>query len=468
MKKTRYSKYIPFLLVVLDLGIINLGIFLLFYFFGEIELKSLKDIGIIIRNHYKAIIFLNLSWLIISNFSTIYKIYRYTRYVSIFNKILKQIILFSLVAIPLISGLGTLKENTVFNYKLTLFYILVISVFTFFFRSIFVYLLQIYRTRGGNYRNVAIIGYSKYAERLRNFFKTNPKYGYQFIGYFSDDNIKDKLGSKNDYLDYDCSELDEIYCSMGSLSEKKIRKIISHSDQEYVKVKFIPDQDTFLTTKLGVSYYGFLPVLSFRKLKLDQPFFKTLKRIFDIIFSMGVMVFILSWLVPLISILIKIESKGKIFFKQKRVGLKGECFWCYKFRSMTVNNDDETKQATKNDTRVTKIGAFIRKTSIDELPQFFNVLKGEMSVVGPRPHMVSHDYNFIDEDKRYIIRHLVKPGVTGLAQVKGYRGEIITKSDIKNRTRMDVFYVENWSFLMDLEIVMETTLNIFKGEKKAY
>ncbi|MFV0237925.1 MAG: undecaprenyl-phosphate glucose phosphotransferase [Flavobacteriales bacterium] len=468
MKKTRYSKYIPIFLFVVDMTIINMGFFILFYFFGSFPLDSFDSFNKLLNLHYKALIFLNISWLIISSFSIIYKIYRYTGYVSIFNKVLRQILLFSLVAIPLISGVGTLKENTVFNYKLTLFYVLVISIFTFLFRSIFVYLLQTYRKKGGNYRNVTIIGYSDYAEKLKDFFNNNPKYGYNFLGYFSDSDVENKLGSRNDYLNYDCSELDEIYCSIDSFNSNEIRKIITHSDQEYVKIKFIPDKNAFLTTKLGVDYYGFLPVLSFRELKLDQSFFRILKRIFDIVFSCSVAIFLLSWLIPIISILIKMESKGSIFFKQKRVGLKGEPFWCYKFRSMAANNDDEARQATKNDMRITKIGAFMRKTSIDELPQFFNVLKGNMSVVGPRPHMISHDNDFIDDDKRYIIRHLVKPGITGLAQVKGYRGEIITKSDIKNRTRMDIFYVENWSFLMDLKIILDTVLNIFKGDEKAY
>ncbi len=372
------------------------------------------------------------------------------------------------MSIPLISGIGTLEKNIVFNYKIVLFYITIVSLFTFLFRSFFVYLLRIYRIKGGNYRTVAIIGYSEYAERLKDFFYNNPKYGYKFLGYFTSQDVVNKLGDKYDYLKYDFSELDEIYCSIDSLDSKEIHKIINHSDKKYVKVKFIPDKDAFLSTKLGVDYYGILPVLSFRQLRLDQSIFKMIKRIFDILFSTLVIIFLLSWLIPLISILIKLESKGSIFFRQKRVGIRGERFWCFKFRSMAINNDDESRQASKNDIRITKIGAFIRKTSIDELPQFFNVLKGDMSIVGPRPHMISHDHDFIDDDKRYVIRHLVKPGITGLAQVKGYRGEIITKSDIKNRTRMDVFYVENWSFLMDIKIIFDTVFNVLKGEDKAY
>jgi putative colanic acid biosynthesis UDP-glucose lipid carrier transferase len=180
-----------------------------------------------------------------------------------------------------------------------------------------------------------------------------------------------------------------------------------------------------------------------------------------------VIVFLLSWLVPLLAILIKLESKGPVFFKQGRPGLDEQEFNCYKFRSMRMNMTTE-KEASKNDPRVTKIGRFLRKTSIDELPQFLNVLLGEMSVVGPRPHLWSQNKIYGNKVKKYMIRHYVKPGITGLAQVRGYRGEIETDEDMINRIKYDVFYIENWSFLLDIKIIIQTVVNIFKGEDKAY
>jgi putative colanic acid biosynthesis UDP-glucose lipid carrier transferase len=178
--------------------------------------------------------------------------------------------------------------------------------------------------------------------------------------------------------------------------------------------------------------------------------------------------FLLSWLIPILWVLVKIESKGPLFFKQNREGLNGEQFLCYKFRSMKLNEKSDKVHTSRNDNRVTKIGAFLRKTSIDELPQFFNVLEGAMSVVGPRPHLKSLSQEYQKEVGDYLKRHVVKPGITGLAQVSGYRGEIKKKSDIKNRIRLDIFYIENWSFFLDLKIVLKTIFNVFKGDEKAY
>ena len=193
-----------------------------------------------------------------------------------------------------------------------------------------------------------------------------------------------------------------------------------------------------------------------------------LKRVFDIIFSSSVIIFILSWLTPLVAILIKLESKGPVFFKQARNGFNYKEFYCYKFRSMTTNSEANFYQATRGDQRITNIGKFIRKTSIDELPQFFNVLFGDMSVVGPRPHMVSHTDMYAKRIDKFMVRHFVKPGITGLAQISGYRGEVETDKDIIGRVKFDIFYIENWSLLLDLKIIFKTAINAVKGEEKAY
>jgi putative colanic acid biosynthesis UDP-glucose lipid carrier transferase len=193
-----------------------------------------------------------------------------------------------------------------------------------------------------------------------------------------------------------------------------------------------------------------------------------MKRLFDIVFSSLVILLILSWLTPLLYILIKLESKGPLFFKQSRHGYNKKTFFCYKFRSMTVNCDADKVMNTKNDMRVTRIGKFMRKTSLDELPQFFNVFLGNMSVVGPRPHMEVHTSEYGASVDKYLVRHFAKPGVTGLAQIKGYRGEIIQPSDMVNRVRMDIFYLEKWSPLLDFKIVYATVVNAVVGEEKAY
>ena len=230
----------------------------------------------------------------------------------------------------------------------------------------------------------------------------------------------------------------------------------------------MPDTKNVIFRNFKYEYYNYIPILSLRNIPLDDSLNKLVKRLFDIIFSLLVILFVLSWLTPIIALLIKLESKGPIFFSQSRTGINNKQFFCYKFRSMTVNKESNTIQATKNDKRVTKIGKFIRKTSIDELPQFFNVFFGNMSVVGPRPHMVSHTNKYAKSVDKFMVRHFVKPGITGLAQVSGFRGEIESKTDIINRVKYDIFYIENWSLLLDFKIIFLTINNVFKGEEKAY
>ncbi|MFI5162384.1 MAG: exopolysaccharide biosynthesis polyprenyl glycosylphosphotransferase [Sphingobacteriales bacterium] len=194
---------------------------------------------------------------------------------------------------------------------------------------------------------------------------------------------------------------------------------------------------------------------------------RMVKRAFDICLALFVIVFIMSWLVPVLAVLIKSESKGPVFFRQLRSGRNNKPFACYKFRSMKVNSASDERQARRGDDRITKIGAFIRRTSIDELPQFFNVLFGNMSTVGPRPHMLSHTKQYEQLIDTYMLRHFLKPGITGWAQVNGLRGEANTES-MQKRVELDVWYLENWSFLLDLKIILLTIRNSIKGDENAF
>jgi len=201
---------------------------------------------------------------------------------------------------------------------------------------------------------------------------------------------------------------------------------------------------------------------------LSDPKKQILKRTFDIVFSLLVIVFLLSWLIPLVAIIIKIESNESVFFLQKRSGYKNIPFNCIKFRSMASNKQADFQTAKKNDARVTKFGAFMRKTSIDELPQFINVFLGDMSVVGPRPHMLSQTDMYSKITKKYMTRHMVKPGITGWAQVMGARGEIFTDKDMERRIEKDIWYLQNWSFFLDMKIIFLTLYNIVRGDEQAY
>ncbi|XKW98491.1 exopolysaccharide biosynthesis polyprenyl glycosylphosphotransferase [Tenacibaculum maritimum] len=303
-------------------------------------------------------------------------------------------------------------------------------------------------------------------------FKNKKELGYQFIGFFDDETSK-----KNDYLgalidskkNILKKEVDEIYCSIQSLTKNQIKDFTKFANKYSKTIKLIPSATELYSKNYNATYYeDTITVLDVQKLPFDLIENRIIKRVFDIIFSTFVCIFVLSWVVPILWIIVKLDSKGPLFFKQEREGIEGNHFTCYKFRSMKSNSSAEKKHTSKNDTRVTKVGAFLRKTSIDELPQFFNALKGNMSVVGPRPHIKEESLQFEKDVANYMERKSVKPGITGLAQVSGYRGEIQKKSDIKNRVRLDVFYIENWSFFLDIKIIIQTVLNVFKGDEKAY
>jgi exopolysaccharide biosynthesis polyprenyl glycosylphosphotransferase len=235
-----------------------------------------------------------------------------------------------------------------------------------------------------------------------------------------------------------------------------------------LRIRFVPDIAGNFPDNAVLQNIFHYPAISQRNEPLENQNNRFIKRIFDVFFSLLVLVFIMSWLYPLIGLLIKIQSPGPIIFKQLRSGENNEPFLCYKFRSMHVNKDSDLKQMTKGDSRVTKIGNFIRKTSIDELPQFLNVLKGEMSVVGPRPHMLNHTKQYNELTENFMVRHFVKPGITGLAQIRGLRGEITDMKYMQERINVDIEYLENWDIISDIKICFLTFYSIIKGDEKAY
>lgn len=448
-KRGRYSGYLRPISYTIDLVIIQAVAY--FIFFNQ-EINE------------KYLVFSSVVWIFMSLKSSFYEIYRYTQIVKIFSLIVKQMGLFILVVFAFFGFYNQLSihPNTVFKYVLITF-----SLITVFKINIY-YLLKKYRTKlGGNHRKTVIIGKNKKTEQLAKFFKDNPDYGYQLQKLFDlRGNEKVEIEDCFEYIQK--NEVDEIYSSVAELTNKEILMLIDFADNNLKILKFLPDNKEIYTKKLEFDYYGYLPILSLRKIPIEEPFNLFIKRVFDIIVSVIVIVGLLSWLTPILAILIKLDSKGPVFFKQKRNGLDYEEFYCYKFRSMKPNPVADLYQVTKGDQRITKMGKFLRKTSLDELPQFINVLKGDMSVVGPRPHMVSHTHMYAERIDKFMVRHFIKPGITGLAQVSGYRGEVETDEDIINRVRLDIFYLENWSLLLDLKIVFQTVFNAVKGEEKAY
>jgi undecaprenyl-phosphate galactose phosphotransferase/putative colanic acid biosynthesis UDP-glucose lipid carrier transferase len=298
-------------------------------------------------------------------------------------------------------------------------------------------------------------------------------YGYELYGYFDNQN---NLGTLN-YLGrieemeafLTKNKVDEIFIAMDQELSSYIDQIIEMCERYMVRMKFVPL--IFNHTKsrrISIDFYGNVPIMMFRKEPLSEPFNRLFKKIFDILFSLFVLIFVGIWLFPILIILIKLSSSGPVFFRQLRSGEGNEDFVCYKFRTMKVNSLSDELQATKNDSRITYIGAFMRKTNLDELPQFFNVLWGNMSVIGPRPHMLKHTEQYSELINNYLVRHYAKPGITGWAQVNGCRGETKELKDMQRRVDYDIWYIENWSFLLDLKIIWRTIANMIRGEKNAY
>ena len=406
-------------------------------------------------------------WLVTSYFSEFYNIYRFNRALRIFKLLLRQLLFFSL---GYFAYFAVFREGSVVNNQFLILSSIAGSITI--IKLLFFFLLKKYRSLGKNYRTTIVLGFDNSAKEIIKIFRSKSNLGYKYLGFFSEKKSKNLnyLGKFNDVFKYATDNIvDEIYCSLSSLSKDQINKIKKFAIEKGIVVKLIPNSNELYSKNQSREYYDdAVMVLNVKKLPFEFPENFFIKRIFDIVFSLFVCVFLLSWLWPILWVLVKLESKGPLLFKQKREGINVEKFVCYKFRSMKMNNLSHKIHATKNDNRVTKMGAFLRKTSMDELPQFINVLFGDMSVVGPRPHLESLSLEYQKDVKDYLKRHIVKPGITGLAQVSGCRGEIKNKIDIKNRVRFDIFYIENWSFSFDIKIILQTILNVFKGEEKAY
>jgi putative colanic acid biosysnthesis UDP-glucose lipid carrier transferase len=342
-------------------------------------------------------------------------------------------------------------------------------------RFVQVYTSEYFQKRTKRGKKIAILGYNSTAERLAAYFQKR-RGDYIFEGFFDDDIAKSVsrnnvnfIGGMQNCFDYvEQNRVEEIYSTILPNQNLQVEQLLLAAEQKCVRVKFVPDFSRQLDERFYISFVEDFPIITLRKEPLDQINNRIKKRVFDVIVSSLVIVLILSWLTPILAILIKIESCGPVFFMQKRSGRDNTAFWCLKFRSMRVNNYNEELQAKKDDPRITRIGAFLRRTSLDELPQFFNVFIGNMSVIGPRPHMLAHTRQYSTVIDKFMVRHLMKPGISGWAQVSGFRGETEVPELMQKRVEHDLWYMENWSLMLDVKIVFLTIINMVKGEKNAY
>lgn len=335
------------------------------------------------------------------------------------------------------------------------------------------------RRKGSNNYTVAMVGSDPNMLQVCQFLSDSyTDEGYKVVGMFTDrpEEIPEgvtNLGRPEDaipYVVHNHAILKEILCSLNPATKTDyVNRLVSTCEANMVRFKYVPGMEGYPKRKMAISQLGNVNVISLHEEPLNTPLAKLVKRAGDVVFSglFLVTLFPVIWVVCAIGI--KLSSPGPVFFKQRRTGYEGKEFWCYKFRSMHASADADTKQAVKGDSRVFKFGEFLRKSSIDELPQFINVFRGDMSVVGPRPHMIHHTDIYSDLIGDYMIRHLAKPGITGWAQVNGCRGETRELSEMKERVEKDIWYIEHWSVELDVSIIFTTLWQLFRrSDEKAY
>lgn len=325
-------------------------------------------------------------------------------------------------------------------------------------------------------KNVVIVGYNSQLDKLISTTYNNSFFDFKLKAVFTDENVLNKMSTDADVAQLDKAinyiknhKIDQLLISLKSERTALLNELLKIADNNLIRVHIIPEFSDYLPQLFSIDYIANIPLLKLRDEPLKSLTNRILKRGIDVFLSLLAVLFLFSWLFPIIMILIKLESKGPVFFKQKRTGRDGEDFSCLKFRSMKVNSESNSKQATKNDARVTKVGHFLRKTSLDELPQIINVLKNEMSLVGPRPHMLKHTKEYKELVDKFMVRHYAKPGITGWAQINGHRGETKEVEDMKKRAEADIWYIENWSVFLDIKIIVTTIFVVFiKKDPNAY
>jgi putative colanic acid biosysnthesis UDP-glucose lipid carrier transferase len=417
------------------------------------------------------IIIYNAVWILVALMLKLYELKQLKRLDQILFNLFKA---FAFNILILTAILFSLKASDFSREHLYYTYFLLFG-FIMFWRYLAIQLIKLYRKSGYNYSRVVIIGGGEVAQQLNNYFNSDNVLGVKLMGIFSDTEISFKTKEGIVSGDLEALELfalkndiDEIFYTLPLTHTKKIKDLVDFCDKYMLRFKVVPDFRGFLFKRVNIDFFDDVPVITLREEPLRDFVNRFVKRIFDLLFSFFVILLVLSWLYPLFAIWIKLSSKGPVLFKQLRSGVNNEEFLCYKFRSMAISGDSDSKQATEGDARITKFGAWLRKSSLDELPQFFNVFMGDMSIVGPRPHMLLHTEEYSELINKYMVRQLVKPGITGVAQVRGYRGETKELQDMEGRVRFDVWYIENWSLSLDINIILQTIWNVFKGDEKAY
>ncbi len=455
-----FARYIPILSLAGDFILLNL-----FFVAGFCYFKV--DGSYFAPRYLLFYIYLNLIWLILVLFFGTHKIDQNTSKKSILFKSFNITVFFFFLFLLYfqVTPLSYYPRDTI-KYLFPVFFIFILT-----WKFLLYYAFYFYRKIGFSLRNVIILGYTPLTIDLQIFFQNNKWAGYSFLGFFSGKNEDNPniLGRWPDLKAFlDSNQVDEIYVALNEIPRDILPEINEIIDGHPVKVRIVPDLGAFSFKSAELVNYGALPVLKIHRGPLSYWSNRLIKRVFDVLLSIFMILFVVSWISLLLYLLSRCGICDGVFFRQTRTGIDGHQYTCIKFRTMKRSFDADLKQATRDDHRVSKTGKILRKYSLDELPQFFNVFLGEMSVVGPRPHMLAHTGQYRKMIRQFMLRHTVKPGITGLAQVEGYRGEIRDVNDIRRRVDCDVQYIVNWSIILDIKIMLKTIWVIINGQEEAY
>ena len=426
------------------------------------------------QNVYLALLILLLTWVVSSQVTHLYDDFRSRDFSYQFTRILKNVITQGVSAIIVLFVVKEENLSRVFVSVYVVFLSIGIVLEKFSVHRVF----RRIRRRGRNLRNVLIVGAGKIGKGFAKSIEENPHFGYKLFG-FLDDKRHDSLngryfGSISELRNIlEERRVDDVVIALPSSAFNKIESITRVCDKYTTRVRIVPDHFRLVSERYAFSVFDGYPVISLREEKINEYHWRIVKRAVDTGFSLFLFVFVFSWLWPIIALAIKFSSPGPVFFKQHREGRNNRRFVLYKFRSMVSDSKDvdengRYQQAKKDDPRITKVGRLLRRTNFDELPQFINVLRGEMSLVGPRPHPIPLDSESREETQKYMQRYLVKPGITGWAQVHGHRGETRKPGEMQQRINYDLWYIENWSVWLDIQIIAKTVRLMVRGDEKAY
>jgi len=471
----RYISLLRVLFLVVDLAILHFSFHAAFFLRFEhflIEGGNFLE-GISPTIYLNLELYLTLAWLVIAVWMKLYVGRRGHPRGEEIRDILRALGFLATAILVYIVAQG---GYNFYSRRFLIYFFAIASVATVGFRMVLRTTLAYIRTQGINRRDILIIGTGRAAERFYSAVMGSPGFGYRVLGFLDDNGVTSKIHSKIlgklDDLDRIIDEhpVDEVVIALPKANEETIARLITDCESRCIRVKVIPNDYAAFEGKRVIEQIGEFSLVRMREAPLDLPTRKFLKRTFDIIFSILVLILVFPPVFIISAILIKLGSPGPIFFKQLRTGEDGRSFVCYKFRTMKnlPRKIADSVQAVPNDPRLTWFGKLLRRTNFDELPQFWNVLKGDMSVVGPRPHMLKHTEDYRNTISQYMVRHFVKPGLTGWAQVNGFRGATQTPDHMERRIEHDLYYIENWSFVFDLVIIGKTITTMLKGDENAY